>query len=267
MTYISKYLLLRKQAAPSIPLLAFYEQALQSRPTSEPHIATSLDGVYSIEKPDSIRARRVISRSKTRKTFKHGSWKMGRMIHVESPHEYNFAKLIDFDPAVKGFSEQPLIVHYRLAGEPHLHYPDFLVERTDGTKVLVEVKTRKDLQRPEIRLRTELLAKHLPAWGYEYRVVAGEWAAAVVRLDSIEWILRLGRAPVTAAHVELVRNAVSSRGKLLWGDICGEGLGKNTKHIVARMVLQGALHFDVNRPLVESSPFFAGQIEPLEWEA
>lgn len=125
-------------------------------------------------------ARKVISRSKQRPTFKYPSWKMGRMIHAESHNELNAFRLLDANPEVKAFQEQPLTIHYILNGEDHLHYPDILV--TVQGKELWEVKPKKEATSEEIAERTAFLTKHLPDLGYTYRMVLGEDLAREPRM-------------------------------------------------------------------------------------
>lgn len=46
-----------------------------------------------------VRARRIVSRSRARPTGKYPSWKMGRMIQWESTNELNAYRLLDANPA------------------------------------------------------------------------------------------------------------------------------------------------------------------------
>lgn len=96
----------------------------------------SIDGILRLEAPESgrKRSREVITRSKTRPTGRYPSWKMGRMIDWESPHELNAFRLLDADAGVIAFFEQPLRVHYVLNGEAHVHYPDIAVLRREGAR-------------------------------------------------------------------------------------------------------------------------------------
>jgi hypothetical protein len=54
-----------------------------------------------------VRSRRVVTRSRFRPTGKYPSWKMERMLQWESINELNAFRLLDCDPGVTVFSEQP----------------------------------------------------------------------------------------------------------------------------------------------------------------
>ena len=97
--------------------------------------------------PGQMRSRKVFSRSNARSTGKYPSWKMGRMIHWESINELNAFRLLDCDPSVKSYCEQPCQIRYVLDGVERVHYPDILVTTTAG-KQLWEVRVRSNASEP-----------------------------------------------------------------------------------------------------------------------
>ena len=56
---------------------------------------------------EQVRSRRVVTRSRFRPTGKYPSWKMERMLQWESMNELNAFRLLDCDPRVAVFTEQP----------------------------------------------------------------------------------------------------------------------------------------------------------------
>lgn len=68
-------------------------------------------------KPGQLRSRKVVSRSRARPTGKYPSWKMRRMVQWESENELNAFRLLDCDPDVTRFHEQPCEVMYVLGGQ------------------------------------------------------------------------------------------------------------------------------------------------------
>ena len=97
-------------------------------------MSANLSGIKSIlfPEPGQMRSRKVVSRSNARSTGKYPSWKMGRMIHWESINELNAFRLLDCDPNVTSYSEQPCQIAYVLDGVERIHYPDILVTTTAG---------------------------------------------------------------------------------------------------------------------------------------
>ena len=110
-------------------------------------VATGLEmsadpsGIKSIlfPEPGQVRSRKVVSRSNARSHGEIPQLKIGRMIHWESINELNAFRLLDCDPNVTSYSEQPCQIVYVWGGVERVHYPDILV-KTNAGKQLWEVK-------------------------------------------------------------------------------------------------------------------------------
>lgn len=216
------------------------------------------DTIISIEQPKAgkFRARKVVTRSRCRATGKYPSWKNGRMIQWESVHERNAFRLLDCDPAVRGYNEQPCKIDFQIDGIRQTHYPDILVE-TCGRKELWEIKTAEDASSPEVLKRTAVLARELPAWGYKYRVMLANDLASQPRLDNAITLLQFGRTPVTLIEREFVRQMLQRVNGLRWGDICGLVYGPRARGIVSRLTLEGSLFVDMHTRIVPATLFKA----------
>jgi hypothetical protein len=179
-------------------------------------MSANLSGIKSIlfPEPGRMRSRKVVSRSNARSTGKYPSWKMGRMIHWESINELNAFRLLDCDPNVTSYSEQPCQIVYVLDGVERVHYPDILVTTTAG-KQLWEVKLRSNASEPEVLARANFLSRALPRCGYEYRTVFGEDLARQPRLNNANLLLSLGKRAVSDCEWEDVRRTVAEQGALV----------------------------------------------------
>lgn len=211
------------------------------------------DAILRLERPQGgqPRARKVVSRSRSRGTGKYPSWKMNRMMQWESPHELNAMRLLDADPTVSAFMEQPLIVHYVLAGVEHKHFPDLEVHRR-GFRELWEIKTDEDAASLDVEARTLLMTRGLPAFGYSYRVALSSELERQPRLGTALKILRDGRASITPIEREVVRCAFV-RGELRhWGDLRDCSLGfYRARAAVTRLVLEGMVRISTDSPLCD----------------
>jgi hypothetical protein len=198
------------------------------------------------------RARKVISRSKTRPTGKYPSWKMKRMLHWESEHELNAFRLLDADPAVSQFAEQPLIVRYSIDGAQHDHYPDIKVV-TGNAKELWEVKTLSDASKPCNVRRTSLMVRGLPTHGYAYRLILAEQMSAGPHLTNALTVLRHGRADIPIVERERLRRLLTRIGSIAWGAVIEGALGTKTLAQASRLILEGLLRFDRSALLAPST--------------
>lgn len=204
--------------------------------------------IVAIRYPEAgkLRARKVISRSKTTGSGKYPSWKARRMLHWESPHELHAFRLLDAHASVLRFAEQPLVVTYLMDGVQHDHYPDIEVVTATGHE-LWEVKTSDDAAR--FTRRTQLLQEALPSHGYQYRVVLAEELAAEPRLSNASLVLRLGRPAISDLARERARLMLDHQPALSWGAILDGALGAEGAKVACRLLLEGKLWMEIDAPI------------------
>lgn len=221
-------------------------------------ISANPSGIRSIRfpEPGQMRSRKVVSRSNARSAGKYPSWKMGKMMHWESRNELNAFRLLDCDPNVTSYSEQPCQIVYIMDGVERIHYPDILVT-TAGTKQLWEVEPRSKALEPEVLARTALLSRALPRWGYAYNVTFAEDLARQPSLGNSTLLLSLGKRAVSNCEWENVRRTVAEQGSLVWSEACAGNYGRNGREILCSLVLRGALTIDMNLPISSATAFTA----------
>lgn len=210
----------------------------------------STSGIVSIVFPDKStdRARHVVSRSSRRPTGKIPSWKMGRMIHWESPIERNAVKLLDADPAVIQFCEQPCEITYLLDGGKHSFFPDLLVCYRESKEFWEVVKSAEAIS-SENANRIELFRATLPKFGYGYRLVVAEEIESGHRLANSEVLLRYGRKPVPLIERERIRRIILRAGGISWQSVLDGHVGPSGREYICRLLLEGVLHIEISRPL------------------
>jgi len=162
---------------------------------------------------EQVRSRRVVTRSRFRPTGKYPSWKMGRMLQWESMNELHAFRLLDCDPRVTAFTEQPCEIVYVDGAETKRHYPDIYVE-TDSSQELWEVKAECEASLSEVLTRTQLLTRGLQQYGFTYRIVLDHELAKQPRLDNAKTMLRYGRRTASDNEREYVRLVLKSKGHL-----------------------------------------------------
>lgn len=203
---------------------------------------------------EQVRSRPVVTRSRFRPTGKYPSWKMGRMLQWESMNELHAFRLLDCDPRVTAFTEQPCEIVYVDGAETRRHYPDIYVE-TGSSQELWEVKAAREASQREVSTRTQLLTSGLQRYGFTYRVVLDHELAKQPRLDNSKTLLRYGRRFASDNEREYVRLALKRNGHLSWSEVCTGFLGSRGREIVCRLVLEGVLCFDVDSAIGPGTQF------------
>ena len=123
------------------------------------------------------------------------SVKMGRMVAFESLLERDYLYLLDYDPDVAWFEEQPLTIEYQHEGKV-LHYtPDFhLLER--GRDVLVECKPVRFTHTDENQRKFAVAQLWCDQRRWEFRVVTEQQVRGGVRLENIKLLASYARQSV-----------------------------------------------------------------------
>jgi hypothetical protein len=185
---------------------------------------------------------------------------MGRMLHWESENELNAFRILDCNPDVISFNEQPCEIEYVLDGQTRSHFPDILVE-TNGRKELWEVKPESKALEPDVAKRTAFLATVLLAWGYSYRLALSSELARQPRQKNAFLLLGLGRRAVVVCERESIRRALARQGSLLWWDACRGEYGVRGRETLCNLVLSGILTIDMNSPILPATRFVARKEE------
>lgn len=206
------------------------------------------DTPITLEMPanGALRARPIISRSAPRPTTKYPSIRLGRSVHCESVLEVETAEWCDACYTVKSFGEQPLTIHYEIAGQRLTHIPDFLVHTDDDT-AFVEVKFIIDIDQ-DVYTRTWILKKALFELGYRYYLITENELRQGNYLTNARYLLRRGRAAVPDTIKYQLISRLRSGESLTWG-----GLTITEQFHAARLILEGELWVPMRLPILPST--------------
>lgn len=148
-----------------------------------------------------------------RKVANHGhniigrfpSLKLGRMVDFESLIERDYIYLLDFDPAVASFTEQPLTIGYEHEGQS-LHYtPDFHVVKNDQNW-LVECKPQQLVKTAKNQRKFAAGQAWCEARGWQFEVVTDEQLRRGYRLSNVRFLTQFARYPISP----VVKNCIQS---------------------------------------------------------
>lgn len=198
--------------------------------------------ILDIRFPDTLRARKVVTRSRARMTGKHPSWKVGRSVQWESRHEQKAFMILDCNPTVRSYSEQPCEVSYWDGERERLHVPDILVE-FDNRRELWEIKDSEACAAQDVLIRTRIMSG-LSAHGYVYRLISGAEVSAKPRLEVAYRLLLWGYHPISIGEKEVCRQQMLMTGRTTWSSVEDGLLGRRGRQIISRATLEGLVHVE-----------------------
>ncbi len=207
---------------------------------------------------EQIRLRKIITRSRARKTYSYWTWKLDREAQGESVNEVNGFILLDCDPHVAWFAEQCCEITYLAEdGSEKRHYPDVLINLT-GKWMFWEIKEKAEAELDEVSSRTNLMVRELPAVGFDYELKEAEELARQPRFEIADRLRRFGKRPMTFLEREQLQQHLRQKGSVNWGEACAGLYGKPGKEILCRAAIEGILSVDLNSKLSHATQFCPG---------
>ncbi len=194
------------------------------------------------------RSRRVVRRTTHRVVGRFPSLKCRKVIHWESQLERDMARLLEFDPAVLTYAEQPEPLLYKEDGKVRKHTPDFLVE-TNGGPIIIEVKPYDQAISEPWRSRLLRFEAEYQKQGIRYLVMTDQEIRREPRLSNVITLLRYQRQDVSMIERTAILHEMSAepiqleelRSKLDDNQIA-------RTHIYA-LIAQGHISIDINDEL------------------
>ncbi|MBS1808592.1 MAG: Tn7 transposase TnsA N-terminal domain-containing protein [Acidobacteria bacterium] len=188
--------------------------------------------------------RKVISLFPTR--HDHSVW-------CESLNELYFAHLLDIDPDILDFEEQPSPLHYSLEGKRHRHTPDFLAKRKTG-KYLYQVKPHEVAITAEWQEKFRAIAVEAKRQGYEFEVITDRWIKQEPRLSNVQILRRYCTEPFTEEHRLVAIKLFATYPQITLGGMragfehCGF-----TKQSLYAMIYHGLISLPLEHPISDHS--------------
>lgn len=136
---------------------------------------------------------------------KFPSRKLGRTVRARSHLELRYVELLELDPAVRNFVEQPARLAYADGQKRRSTIPDFFVEWESGC-AFVEIKWEQEASNSKNEARWPLIGAAFNELGFNYLVVTERTILREPRSSNLATLLRLRRQdPPAQEIIDLVR--------------------------------------------------------------
>jgi TnsA endonuclease N terminal len=177
------------------------------------------------------------------------SVKLNAVLWYESLLEMSFMYLLDFDPAVSLFKEQPCRIHFVNNGRKRTYTPDLLVVR-DGRRQIIEVKPAKKAVAEKNLQLFHSVAPICARSGFEFLVVTDEMILQQPRLDNVKALWRYARTPLRPQHQIQCHKFFDGRQFAILTEVCEFFMDQGVpRQVVYALIFWGALDFDLTQPL------------------
>ena len=177
---------------------------------------------------------------------------MGAFVGHESLLELAALLLEDFDPRVVRIGSQPFELIAERAGRAGSHVPDYMVEYSDSSFAVIDVKPARRLENPEIADALRWAGDIIQSRGWKYRIVSEPDPILLSNIRflagyrrSAQFAERDLRAVEAAAHDAQTLGEVFRRGGAAVGDRA------YARTIVLHLLWMNVLSCDLNQPLAQ----------------
>jgi hypothetical protein len=123
---------------------------------------------------------------------------MGRMIAFESLIERDLISLLDYEPRVAEFVEQPLTITYEDQGKSRTYTPDFQARLREGRQLLFECKPQRLVTAPDNQMKFSAARQWCQRQGWEFVVVTDAQLATGWRVKNIQLLTQFARHHLAA---------------------------------------------------------------------
>ncbi len=198
--------------------------------------------------PHAQRSRKVVRRTTHRVVGRFPSLKSSRVVHWESQLERDMIRLLEFDPAVLSYREQPEPLTYFESGKQRKYTPDFIAQMTSGVTVF-EVKPYEQSIISPLKERLVAFREHYAVQGIDFLVMTEREIRKEPRLSNITKLLRYQREIVSPASKQVIIDLLDSGVRTLDGLF--EHLSEHGvpfTHAYA-LIAQGSLRIDIDQPI------------------
>jgi hypothetical protein len=190
---------------------------------------------------------------------------MNTIIWWESQIERDYLYLLEIDPDVLSFKEQPFIITYISLGKSKKYIPDFVVTRTQKTQV-VEVKPLNQVYSDKNLHKFRHIAPIVIAQNMEFIVVTDHMIRVQPKLNNIKLLYKYARVPLSLSNyldcLEYFQTTPDTSFQKASQDLKAKGVSKN---ILLRLLWSGFLVTDLMKPITEDSSIQIS-LNPCNWK-
>lgn len=198
--------------------------------------------------------RQVVTRSGSIIRGRFPSCKVGRMISFEQLLERDALYLFEFSPQVLDIHGQPFKFFYADGGRTRRYTPDFALTLSDHSQLVIEVKPRKSLAKPEVQAKLAAISDAMERQGHHFMVLSDEVIRVEPRLPNLKLLFPHLRQPVSdAARCRLrALAATPSPGTLFLVKVLAEHFGGVPA--VLHLLAHGLIGADSSLPIDQNTP-------------
>lgn len=198
------------------------------------------------------RVRKPVTRGGKGIRGKFPSLKLRRMVQYESLLERDAILLLEYNPLVLGYQEQPSVEIYYDGDQVARRYvPDFRVDLVGGGRLLIEVKASTHVQRRRVKAKLQAIALRFKETGQAFRLLTEAEIRRQPRFDNLQMLHDANKARSLEDDLHALSVAFEGSGLRSFGELAAVAGGQGP---VLRQIASGQLRADLDQSLQPCTP-------------
>ncbi|MCB0165438.1 MAG: TnsA endonuclease N-terminal domain-containing protein [Anaerolineae bacterium] len=187
------------------------------------------------------------------------SLKLDRMITYESRIERDWIYLMEHDPDVVFYEEQPLTIEYKHLGKQYKYTPDFKAVKANGQQVLVECKASVYVEKERNQRRMVAARRWCATRHWTYQVITEiDVKNLEHRLKNVKLLYRYARNPVSVDLRARIYDVLSWAGCLPLSELAAQIRANNLdvgRGAILTMLWHRELQTDIDTAAISNKSY------------
>jgi len=179
---------------------------------------------------------------------KFPSLKLGRMVFFESRLERDQIYLMEYDPKVVFYEEQPLLIEYTAAGKRYKYFPDFKVVTSSGQHLLIECKADKFVGTDKNQRKIAAGKSWCASRNWEFRLLTEQVTRAGFRLENVMLLWQFARHSIPLDVKARIYAVMNSHPALTLDALSGQVNPDNPRAAIVP-ILNMMFHHELSTPI------------------
>jgi len=193
--------------------------------------------------------RKITNKGSKKVIGKFASHKLQTTVWWESQIERDYIYLLEIDPEVSFYQEQPFHIAYKITDQDHSYTPDFYVERGQRQQV-IEVKPAREVDKEENARLFRIIRTMCEQQNREFAVVTETMIRVQPRLSIIKLLYRYAKVPLAPPHVVCCQEFLALHPEARLGDISRHLTSRNIAvQVLYALIYHGILKVDFSQPI------------------
>lgn len=179
---------------------------------------------------------------------KFPSLKLGRMVFFESRIERDQIYLMEYDPKVVFYEEQPLLIQYTTAGKRYKYFPDFKVVTASGQHLLLECKAERFVETDKNQRKIAAGKVWCATHNWQFRLITEQVTRAGFRLENVMLLWQFARHSIPLDTKAQIYN-IMNNGQSLTLDALSSQVNPDNPRAAIVPILNMMFHHELSTPL------------------